>query len=177
MCHYHSDIANPILTHRQRCWHDSDQVAIPDLSIDPLLRPLERGEVGVSFYPGHKRAILPDSSLELLDRTLQAGDICKRRHDDVQSAVVTKTEVAFKVSHAISQRLLDERFTLSDIKEDEDVAIGDFVVYDDWIGQVQNVSETRISRLPKFDKCSSLTMRSYKRRMGSSCVFRRLAPT
>lgn len=85
------------------------------------------------------REILPESAVELVDRSLQVGDICKRRHDDVQSAVVTKAEVTFKLSHAISDRILDERFTLADIKEDEDVAVGDFVVYDDWIGQVQNV--------------------------------------
>ena len=132
----------------------------------------------MSFYPDNTREILPESELELIDRTLQAGDICKKRYDDVQSAVVMKTEVTFKVSHVISHRVLDGRFSLADIKEDEDVAIGDFVVYDDWVGQVQNVSKHHITTLLKADRRTSSSMnRSYKHRMGSSCVCRRLAPT
>lgn len=128
-----------LLTLKQRCWHDGDDIHIHEPLIDPLLRPLKRGEVGVSFYPDNTREILPESQVELLDRPLQTGDICKRKHDDVQSAVVTKSEVTFKVSHAVNGQTLDQRFTLADIEEDEDVAVGDFVVYDDWVGQVQNV--------------------------------------
>ncbi|KAI5120830.1 hypothetical protein M0805_007017 [Coniferiporia weirii] len=120
-----------------RCWHDSDDAQLAEPSEDPLLRPLKRGEVGVSFYPNNLREILPESDFKLIDRPMQAGDICKRRFEDVQSAVVTNVDVKFKVSHAVSGHRLDEWKTVNDVKEFDDIAVGDFVAYNDWIGQVQ----------------------------------------
>ncbi|THH08339.1 hypothetical protein EW145_g2772 [Phellinidium pouzarii] len=121
-----------------RCWHDSDDAKLAEPSTDPLLRPLKRGEVGVSFYPNNSREILPESDFKLIDRPMQAGDICKRRYEDVQSAVVTNVDVKFKVSHAVSGLELDEWKTINDVKEFDDIAVGDFVEYNDWIGQVQD---------------------------------------
>ena len=66
------------------------------LAQDPLLRPLEYGEVGVSFYPTnggpdhHHREILPEAKLTLVDRMYQPGDFLKRSIDDVRSGVVTR---------------------------------------------------------------------------------------
>ena len=108
--------------------------------MDPLMRPLQRGEVGVSFYPNSSRDILPESSLKLLDRPLQTGDLCKRRYEDVQAAVVTRVNVRFKLSHAVTGQVLDEWMTMDRIKDNDDIAVGDFVACDDWIGQIQSVS-------------------------------------
>ncbi|EJD03783.1 uncharacterized protein FOMMEDRAFT_139931 [Fomitiporia mediterranea MF3/22] len=141
-----------------RCWHDSDDIQFQGPPIDPLLRPLNRGEVGVSFYPNNTREILPESCFKLIDRPMQAGDVCKRRYEDVQSAVVTRAEVKFKLSHAISGAKLEDWKTVDDVKDFDDIAVGDFVVYDDWIGQIQEffdesiiqTSDGSLVRLPEI---------------------------
>ena len=112
---------------------------IPKASTDPLLRALKRGEVGVSFYPNNRREILPESDFRLIDRPMQPGDICKRSYEGVQSAVVTNVDIRFKVSHAISGSRLEEWKTMDDVKEFDDITIGDFVECNGWIGQVQDV--------------------------------------
>lgn len=71
------------------------------------MRPLERGEVGVSFLSvseeAEKREILLESDLKLLDRTLQTGDFCKRTVDDVQSGVIVNVRVKGLLEHAINK--------------------------------------------------------------------------
>ncbi|KAL5535685.1 hypothetical protein ACEPAF_3779 [Sanghuangporus sanghuang] len=145
-----------------RCWHDSDDMQIQGPTMDPLLRPLKRGEVGVSFFPNNMREILPESSFRLLDRPMQAGDLCKRSFEDVQSAVVTDVHVRFKgslkVAHAVSRIKLEDWKSVDDIKEFDDIAVGDFVVYNDWVGQIQEffdesviqTSDGSLVRLPEI---------------------------
>ncbi|KAL5534072.1 hypothetical protein ACEPAG_533 [Sanghuangporus baumii] len=141
-----------------RCWHDSDDMQIQGPTMDPLLRPLKRGEVGVSFFPNNMREILPESSFRLIDRPFQTGDICKRSFEDVQSAVVTDVHVRFKVAHAVSGIKLEDWKSVDDIKEFDDIAVGDFVVYNDWVGQIQEffdesviqTSDGSLVRLPEI---------------------------
>lgn len=61
-----------------------------DVMVDPLLRPLNHGEVGVSFYPGGKREILQESELQLVDRMYQPGDLLKKSIDDPRAGIVTR---------------------------------------------------------------------------------------
>lgn len=112
---------------------------ITDTPVDPLLRPLKRGEVGVSFYPHNTREILPESDFKLIDRPMQTGDVCKRSYDDVQSAVVANVDINFRVSHAVSGQWLDGWKKMDDVKEFDDVTVGDFVECNGWIGQIQDV--------------------------------------
>lgn len=137
----------------QRCWHDSDELQHLNTAVDPLLRPLKRGEVGVSFLPSQSREILPESEFTLVDRPMQIGDIVKRRTEDLQSAVVTSVSVRFKVAHAVSGRKLDEWKTMSDVKALEEIQVGDYVAYNDWIGQIQDVSEVLDCVGVKLKKC------------------------
>lgn len=100
------------------------------------MRPLERGEVGVSFLSDSgTREILSESQLTLVDRTLQPGDFCKRSIEDVRSGVVTNVSVRGLLEHVISGESIGWR-TIEDIDERKDPEIGDYVAYDDWIGQV-----------------------------------------
>lgn len=104
--------------------------------MDPLMRPLKRGEIGVNFFPSGERAILSETDFELVDRTFRRGDFCKRRVEDVQSGVIKKVDTQVRVVHAISGEPVEgwrnkEEFHLADQAE-----IADYVVYDDWIGQV-----------------------------------------
>ena len=42
-------------------------------------------------------------------------------------------------AHLFCLRQLDDWKTTDDIKEFDDIAVGDFVVFDDWFGQIQEV--------------------------------------
>lgn len=103
------------------------------------MRPLQRGEVGVSFLSEavDKREILPESELRLLDRTSQPGDFVKRNVDDIQSGVILDVRVKSRLEHVISKEPVDGWKTLEDLNTDRAAEIGDYVVYDDWVGQVR----------------------------------------
>ncbi|KAH9162782.1 hypothetical protein EDB89DRAFT_2024260 [Lactarius sanguifluus] len=141
-----------------RCWHDSDDTAPPQDQHDPLMRPLERGEVGVSFLPNGIREILPESEFTLVDRMFQPGDLCKRSIDDVRSGVITSVDVKGRLEHAISGEPVPNWKSMNDIEIPADVDIGDYVAYDNWIGQVVelfdeavvDVSNGQLVRLPEL---------------------------
>ncbi|KAG6818066.1 hypothetical protein H0H87_009221 [Tephrocybe sp. NHM501043] len=123
------------------------------------MRPLRPGEVGVSFLAdGGEREILPEADLRLVDRTIQTGDFCKRTIDDVQSGVVTNVHVKGRLEHVISGEPVDGWKTLDDLETTLDAEIGDYVVYDDWIGQVIELfdesliemSNGQVVRLPEL---------------------------
>jgi ubiquitin-conjugating enzyme E2 O len=101
------------------------------------MRPLAYGEVGVTFLShGSLRQILPESDLRLVDRTLQPGDYCKRSVDDVRSGVVTSATVKGRLAHAISAVPVEGWRALNDLEHKVDADIGEYVTYDDWVGQV-----------------------------------------
>jgi ubiquitin-conjugating enzyme E2 O len=101
------------------------------------MRPLEKGEVGVSFFPSGVRDILPESEFTLVDRMFQPGDLCKRSIDDVRSGVITSVDVNGRLEHAISGEPVTDWKSMNDIETPADVDIGDYVAYDNWIGQVR----------------------------------------
>ncbi|KAF8167745.1 hypothetical protein B0H34DRAFT_740587 [Crassisporium funariophilum] len=128
-----------------RCWHDAEDIPPVVPFADPLMRPLAYGEVGVTFLThGSTREILSQSDLRLVDRTLQPGDYCKRSIDDVRSGVVTNVKVKGRIAHAISAVPVDGWRTMDDLEDRGDAEIGDYVAYDDWIGQVTQVFDESI---------------------------------
>jgi ubiquitin-conjugating enzyme E2 O len=108
--------------------------------LDPLLRPLNRGEVGVSFFPDNRREIRQETDFTLVDRFFQPGDVCKRSIHDAQSGVVASVDVQFQVAHVISNKHIDEWKSIKDIQKFPDVSVGDYVACDDWIGQVSSTT-------------------------------------
>jgi len=122
------------------------------------MRPLEKGEVGVSFFPNGIREILPESEFTLVDRMFQPGDLCKRSIDDVRSGVITSVDVKGRLEHAISGGPVPDWKSMNDIETPADVDIGDYVAYDNWIGQivelfdeaVVDVSNGQLVRLPEL---------------------------
>lgn len=131
----------------QRCWHDAEDIPpLPSPFTDPLMRSLDRGEIGVSFFPGGVRDIVPESNYELVDRTFQSGDYCKRSVDDVRSGVVTSIEAQARLVHAISGEQVEGWRDMKEVRRATDVDGGDYVIYDDWIGQVRfNVSQVGVT--------------------------------
>ncbi|KAG6896411.1 hypothetical protein C0992_008413 [Termitomyces sp. T32_za158] len=145
----------------KRCWHDAEDVPPQTTLTDPMMRPLRPGEVGVSFLAdGGEREILSESELSLIDRSIQPGDFCKRSIDDVRSGVVTNVHVKGRIQHVISGELLEEWKTLDDLETRLDAEIGDYVVYDDWIGQVielfdESLIESSNGQLVRLPELSS----------------------
>ncbi|KAJ7783619.1 hypothetical protein DFH07DRAFT_948638 [Mycena maculata] len=150
-----------------RCWHDAEDVAPQTPFSDPLMRPLHQGEVGVSFYREETenatrrefdRQILPESELVLVDRTFHRGDFCKRSIDDVRSGVVMRSRVNGRCEHVVSGERVDGWTTLEELSDRTYAEVGDYVTYDDWIGQVielydevlVEISTGEIIRLPEL---------------------------
>lgn len=124
----------------QRCWHDSEEYPPMPHPTDPLLRPLQPGEVGVSFVPTHAREILPESEFELVDRVFQPGDVCKRDLQAVKAGVIIACEIEAILEHAVTGALLPNPIPSSALEPANEIFVGDFVVLDDWIGQVCQIS-------------------------------------
>jgi ubiquitin-conjugating enzyme E2 O len=102
-----------------------------------MMRPLKRGEVGVSYFPTGNREILPETELNLVDRGFQRGDFCKRSVDDVLSGVVTSIQVEGRLEHSVSKEPVKGWVTMDQLQSPTDVDIADYVMYDDWIGQAR----------------------------------------
>ena len=84
----------------------------------PLDRALERGEVGISLLFRSKPdtpslQILNESTLQLVDRLLQPGDVVKRSHDSSSSGVVMSVEVECRLEHVISGQKLEGEWAKS----------------------------------------------------------------
>ncbi|TFK56945.1 hypothetical protein OE88DRAFT_1670528 [Heliocybe sulcata] len=141
-----------------RCWHDAEDLPPPAHHPDPLMRPLQRGEVGVSFFPAAAREILPERRLRLVDRTFVSGDLCKRRVEDVRSGVVTGVDIRFRLKHVVSGEEVPGWKSLGELEYEVDMEVGDYVVCDDWIGQIAEmfdeatieVSNRHLLKLPEL---------------------------
>lgn len=150
---YQQDIVHHVVRPRSygivlRCWHDPEEVPQNASFTDPLMRPLQHGEVGVSFISdGGEREILPESDLKLVDRSFQPGDYCKRSVEDVCSGVVVAVKVKGRLEHAISGEQVEGWWTVDDVEDKPDAEIGDYVIFEDWIGQVIEVFDESIVEL------------------------------
>lgn len=96
--------------------------------------------MGVSLFPNHQRNILPESEFSLVDRLFEPGNLCKRSVDDMQSGIVATVDVKFKVQHAISEAHVDEWKTSDDLDWASDLSVGDYVAFNDWVGQVRFIN-------------------------------------
>ena len=74
----------------------------------------------------------------------------KRRVEDLESAVVTSVKPRFKVAHAISGKKIEEWKTMDDVKSIHDISVGDYVAYDNWIGQILDVSKSESSTFTRL---------------------------
>ncbi|KAG8872742.1 hypothetical protein FRB97_007396 [Tulasnella sp. 331] len=130
----------------QRHWHDSEPNN-QDVGEDSLDRPLVRGEIGVSYLASGELEIVEEQEFHLVDRALQQGDIVKRNVHDLQSGVVLDTKVEIKVEHAVSQIEYGTWVSSEEFEPSTDIFLGDYVVYDDWVGQVHEIFEEAVFEL------------------------------
>ncbi|KAG9042571.1 hypothetical protein FS837_010684 [Tulasnella sp. UAMH 9824] len=131
-----------------RHWHDSESAPPPpELANDPLNRPLLPGEIGVSYMVTGQHEIAPESDYYLIDRSLQPGDLVKRNVHDVQSGVVLETIVEVKLEHAVSQVQYGGWVASSELENATDVYVGDYIIHNDWVGQVEELFDEAIAEL------------------------------
>ncbi|KAI0775899.1 hypothetical protein BD413DRAFT_610617 [Trametes elegans] len=131
-----------------RCWQDAEEVPPAGENVDPLMRPLVQGEVGVSYFPRPVREIVPEDTLELVDRMYQPGDLLKRSVDDVRSGIVTSTHVKAQLEHAITGQALPEWKTMDEVESAVEIDMGEYVIYNDWVGQVVEMFDESLVEVP-----------------------------
>ncbi|CAE6520035.1 unnamed protein product [Rhizoctonia solani] len=134
-----------------RSWHDADDQAIPLNPSDPLELPLKKGEFGITDIEHRTRHIVPESEYELVDRTFRVGDVCKRGIDDVASAVVLNTRCELRLKHAISGEPVEGWVPGNEVENKPSVMLGDYVVCNDWVGQVEEIFDEAIILLNDKD--------------------------
>lgn len=94
--------------------------------------------------------IVEEQEFHLVDRALQQGDIVKRNVHDLQSGVVSDTKVEVKVEHAVSQIEYGTWVSSEEFEPSTDIFLGDYVVYDDWVGQVHEVRAAPATSIRNF---------------------------
>ncbi|KAH7106773.1 hypothetical protein BKA62DRAFT_631682 [Auriculariales sp. MPI-PUGE-AT-0066] len=125
-----------------RCWHDAEEIPpSAQQHEDPLLRPLKRGEIGVSHLPTGKREIVLEPDFVIVDRSFHVGDVCKRSVNDVRSGIVLRSEVSARLAHAITGVALKDPVPSNKLRPSVDYFVGDFVLCDNWVGQIEEVFE------------------------------------
>ncbi|OXB36236.1 ubiquitin-conjugating enzyme E2 O [Cryptococcus neoformans] len=128
-----------------RCWSDEDGSMIPPpppgQEAHPLDRPLKRGEVGISHLSTGQLAIVPESTLRLFQREFLKGDIVKRSLTSQESALVVNVKTEIKLQHALTGEELDQWVKYEDVSNALEIDARDRVVYDNWIGTVEEVFE------------------------------------
>ncbi|KZT36569.1 hypothetical protein SISSUDRAFT_1049714 [Sistotremastrum suecicum HHB10207 ss-3] len=134
-----------------RCWPDSDNISPIHAATDPLSRPLQRGEVWVTFPPSTSREIVQESELTLVDRSFNIGSPVKRSFDDVQSGIVVDVETKARLEHAISGVVVPGWISTLDVYPSPPLEIGDYVIYDDWVGQIEEVFDESTVQLGSGD--------------------------
>ncbi|ELU39894.1 ubiquitin-conjugating enzyme domain-containing protein [Rhizoctonia solani AG-1 IA] len=142
--------SNTKLTHR-RSWHDADDQVSPLNPSDPLELPLKKGEFGITDIEHRTRHIVPESEYELVDRTFRVGDVCKRGIDDVASAVVLEVRCELRLKHAISGVPVEGWIPGEEVENKPGVMLGDYVVCNDWVGQVEEIFDEAIILLNDKD--------------------------
>lgn len=84
--------------------------------------------------------VFPELSLQLFERAFLKGDFVKHSLEDAESAVVVEVMTECLVEHVISGERLSEWVPWSKLRNAVKIEAKDKVVYDEWIGTVEEVS-------------------------------------
>lgn len=71
-----------------------------------------------------------------MDRVFQPGDVCKRDLQAVKAGVIIACDTEARLEHAVTGTPLPGWVPSSVLEPANEVFVGDFVVLDDWVGQV-----------------------------------------
>jgi ubiquitin-conjugating enzyme E2 O len=88
--------------------------------------------------------IVPESTLSLVQREFLIGDIVKRSLANVESAVVVEVKSEVRLEHVMSKIKVEDWIPYDLIKSAIILEARDKVIYDEWIGTVEEVSRMTI---------------------------------
>ena len=104
-------------------------------------------------------SLVAESDLELLNRRLNIGDNVKKNADDTQVGTVVDVEDYFylspiaNISDSRALTFTDDidgpymKIPGHDLRRSEDYYPGDYIVYNDWIGQVEDLEQTVVLKV------------------------------
>jgi ubiquitin-conjugating enzyme E2 O len=109
-----------------------------------------RGTVLVSWQTQLKTELVPEATLQLLDRALYVGDVVKRNSDEHMSGTVIGTRAVCtlfpatqynggQITQAISDDLSIRNVPANELLNVHEFNEGAIVVYGDWVGRIENV--------------------------------------
>ncbi|KAK8844131.1 hypothetical protein IAR55_006925 [Kwoniella newhampshirensis] len=127
-----------------RCWADEEgppPPIAPGEVMHPLDRSLKRGEVGISNIANGELEIVPESTLRLYQREFIKGDVVKRALTSPESALVVDIRSAVRLQHCLSKEKVDGWVDFEKMGNALLFDARDRVVYDEWIGTVEEVFE------------------------------------
>ncbi|ORY33042.1 hypothetical protein BCR39DRAFT_463825 [Naematelia encephala] len=132
-----------------RCWAEEESlpppIPLPGQDPHPLDRPLLRGEVGIQDMQTGDLTIVPESTLLLYAREFLKGDVVKRSLTAVESAVVTDVRSEVQLEHVINKRPVRAWVPSEKLDSALKIEARDRVVYDEWLGIVEEVFEDGIA--------------------------------
>ena len=85
--------------------------------------------------------IVPESTLSLVQREFLIGDIVKRSLANVESAVVVEVSSEVRLEHVMSKIKVEDWVPYDLLKGAITLEARDKVIYDQWIGTVEEVGE------------------------------------
>ncbi|KAN0060251.1 hypothetical protein ACQY0O_007580 [Thecaphora frezii] len=125
-----------------RCWQREEaEQQDPVRERSGKNRPLQQGEIGVFWSPSDVREILKEDEVEVVDRSLHIGDVCKKSLKDKSSCVVVDIKRKLTLEHVISKKRIDHEVPSELVQNAVRITRGDYVVAQDWIGVVEEIFE------------------------------------
>lgn len=83
--------------------------------------------------------VAPEMELVLFERAFMKGDLVKQDLTDLESAVVVDVDTECTLEHVISKERLPSKVPWNHLKNAVKIEAKDKVVYDEWIGTVEEV--------------------------------------
>lgn len=87
--------------------------------------------------------VVPELSLQLFERSFLKGDLVKHALTDLESAVVVDVQTECVVEHVMSRERIARPVPWAKLKNAVRIEAKDKVVYDEWIGTVEEVGSAR----------------------------------
>ncbi|WOO78553.1 putative ubiquitin-conjugating enzyme E2 23 [Vanrija pseudolonga] len=133
-----------------RGWTDED--APPEVE-HPAEQPLVRGEVMICHMQTGVFEVVPELSLQLFERSFLKGDLVKHALTDLESAVVVDVQTECVVEHVMSRERIVRPVPWTKLKNAVRIEAKDKVVYDEWIGTVEEVFEDGLIEAARDGSC------------------------
>ncbi|BEJ15510.1 hypothetical protein CspHIS471_0501150 [Cutaneotrichosporon sp. HIS471] len=121
-----------------RGWADED--APPDPAFGDF-QSLVRGEVMISNVLNGALEVASELDLELFERAFLKGDFVKHSLMDAESALVVDVQTECLIEHVISGERLSQWVSWEKLRNAVRIEAKDKVVYNEWIGTVEEVFE------------------------------------